>query len=193
MRLGHSRSTRRRNPSRQPRAAEIRPLVVLAPATSLLIAAALAGCGPFGDDEGTGGDGGALSAEQFAHQGDEICASAQGQVAEVQRHPPTSRRASVRFADSLIEIFDDEVARLSQLDPPEDRRDALDRYLDARREAIDMLEEGRRAAVQNDPQGYADAQAEVASGQVERAELGREAGLAGCSHPLAGSPGPGSP
>jgi hypothetical protein len=134
-----------------------------------------------------------LSAQQFTHQGDEICAAAQGQVAEVQRHPPASRRDSVRFADRLLEIFDEEVARLRQLDPPEDRSDAFDRYLAARDDAITLLEQGRQAAVENDPQGYADAQAEVASGQVERAELARQVGLTACSRPLTGSPGGGSP
>ena len=99
----------------------------------------------------------------------------------------------MRFADRLIEIFDEEVARLRALDPPEDRRDAFDRYLDAREDAIALLEQGREAAVQNDPQGYADAQAEVASGQVERAELARQSGLTACSRPLTGSPGGGSP
>jgi len=183
----------RRRPGRHPRAAEIRPRVVLAPATPLLIAAAIAGCGPFGDDGDADAGGGTLSAEQFAHQGDEICAAAQGEVADLQRRPPASRQESVRFADRLIEIFDEEVARLRELDPPEDRRDAFDRYLDARDDAIALLERGREAAVQNDPQGYADAQAEVASGQVERAELARQAGLTACSRPLTGSPGGGSP
>jgi hypothetical protein len=190
MRWGPSRS-RRRHPRRHPRAAEIRPWAVLATATSLLIAAAIAGCGPFGDDDDAdGGGGGTLTAEQFAHQGDEICASSQGQVAEVQRHPPTSRQESVRFAGSLIEIFDEEVARLRELDPPENRQIAFDRYLDAREEAIGLLERGRQAAEENDPRGYADAQAEVASGQVQRAELAREAGLTGCSRPLTGDRSP---
>jgi hypothetical protein len=150
----------------------------------------MAGCGPFGDDDDADGGGGTLTAEQFAHQGDEICASSQGQVAEVQRHPPTSRQESVRFAGSLIEIFDEEVARLTELDPPENRQIAFDRYLDAREEAIGLLERGRQAAEENDPRGYADAQAEVASGQVERAELAREAGLTGCSRPLTGDRSP---
>jgi hypothetical protein len=162
---------------------------VLAPATPLLIAAAIAGCGPFGGDDDDGADGaagGSLSEQEFVQQGDEICRAAQQQVAEIQRNPPTSRQESARFAASLIEVFEDEVSQLEGLEPPAGRQDAYDRYLDARREAIDLLEQGRRAAEENDPQGYADAQAEVAAGQVKRAELARESGLRECSAPLAG-------
>ncbi len=161
---------------------------MLAPATPLLIAAAIAGCGPFGGDDDDGADGaaGSLSEQEFVQQGDEICRTAQQQVAEVQGNPPTSRQESARFAGNLIEVFEDEVSQLEGLEPPAERRDAYDRYLDARREAIDLLEQGRQAAEENDPQGYADAQAEVAGGQVKRAELARESGLRECSAPLAG-------
>jgi hypothetical protein len=159
---------------------------MLAPATPLLAAAALAGCGPLGDDDGEG----ALSEREFTSRGEEICRSAQQRVAEVQRDPPTSRAASVRFAEDLIAIFDDEVAQLEALEPPEERRAAFDSYLAARREAIDALERGRAAAEDNDPQGYADAQAEAAEGQVQRAELAQEAGLNDCSRVAGGGPPP---
>ena len=78
-------------------------------------------------------------------------------------------------------MFEDELAELESLQALEEREQAFDDYLAARREAIDLLEEGRDAAEENDPEGYADAQAEVAAGQVERAELAREAGLSDCS------------
>jgi hypothetical protein len=150
---------------------------------SLLVAAAITGCGPFGDD---GGEDGATGEEDFVARGDEICRDAQERVAEAQRDLPTSRQESVRFAESLIDIFVQEVGELQALDPPEDEQEAFDRYLDAREEAIGLLREGLEAAEENDPQAYADAQAEVAAGQVERAELAQQAGLRECSRPLTG-------
>ena len=87
------------------------PKVLLAPATSLLIAAAIAGCGPFGD----GGDGGAgapvdaPSGEEVVQRGDEIGASAQDQVAELRREPPTNPAQSARFTQELIGISEEEV------------------------------------------------------------------------------------
>ena len=161
---------------------------MLAPATPLLAAAALAGCGPLGDD---GGGDGPLTEEELGARGDEVCRDAQERVAEVQRDPPTSRQESIRFAEGLIAIFEDEVARLEALEPPDERVEAFDRYLEARREAIELLEQGRDAAQGDDPQGYADAQAEVAAGQVERAELARAAGLSDCSRVAGGAPPPG--
>jgi hypothetical protein len=156
-----------------------------AAATSLLIAAAIAGCGPLGDDEESDG-GGALGGSEFVQRGDEICRSAQQQVAEVQRDPPGTREESARFAESLIAIFEDEVARLEALEPPEDARAAFDRYLDARTEAIGFLRDGLAAAQGNDPEGYADAQADVAAGQVKRSQLARQVGFSDCSRPLTG-------
>jgi hypothetical protein len=175
-------------PKRNPATAERRLRALLAPATPLLAAAALAGCGPFGDDD----DGGAaLTEDEFAARGGEICRAAQEQVAEVQREPPTGREDSIRFAEELIAVFEDELAELESLQSPEEREQAFDDYLTARREAIDLLEEGRNAAEENDPEGYADAQAEVAAGQVERAELAQEAGLSDCSRVAGGVPPPG--
>jgi hypothetical protein len=161
---------------------------MLAPATPLLAAAALAGCGPLGDDDA--GDA-TLTEEEFAARGDEICRAARERVADVQRDPPTSRQDSIRFAASLIEVFESEVSELEALDPPDESGEAFARYLEARREAIDALAEGREAAEANDAEGYADAQAEVASSQVERAELARQAGLSECSRVTGGGPSPG--
>jgi hypothetical protein len=153
----------------------------LAPSVSLLVATTITGCGPFGDG---GGEGGVTGEEEFASRGDEICSDAQERVAEAQRDLPTSRQESVRFAESLIDIFVQEVGELRALDPPEDQREAFDRYLDARDEAIGFLRVGLEAAERNDPEAYADAQAEAAAGQVERAELAQRAGLRECSGPL---------
>ena len=91
----------------------------------------------------------------------------------------------MRFAESLITIFEDEIAQLEALEPTDDARATFERYLAARQEAIGLLEEGLRAARENDAEGYADAQADVAAGQVKRAELARQVGFSECSRPFA--------
>ena len=151
---------------------------------SLLLAAALTGCGPFGDDDSGGGT---PSDEEFVQRGDEICRSSQEQVAELRSRPPTTPQQSARFTEELIGIFEGEVAELSALEPPEEMRGALDRYLRARREAIGILERGLAAAEREDAQGYAEAQADVAARQLERAELAGQVGFSDCSRPVAGS------
>lgn len=170
------------------------PKVLLAPATSLLIAAAIAGCGPFGE----GGDGGAgadapvdaPSGEEFVQRGDEICASAQDQVAELRREPPTNPAQSARFTQELIGISEEEVAQLEDLEAPEERQDVFERYLRAREQAIGFLHEGLEAAKSEDAAAYAEAQANVAKGQVERAELAQQVGFRECSGPLGGGAPP---
>jgi hypothetical protein len=156
---------------------------LLAPAASLLAAAALAGCGPFGDDES--------DEREFAHSGDEICREARAQFDELQRDLPTTEKQSVRFTQRLIAIFEDELAELEALEPPADRRAAYTRYLRARRRAIGYIDDGLAAAQGGNALAYADAQARVANEQVERAELAKQSGLNECSRPVAGGGGPG--
>jgi hypothetical protein len=156
---------------------------LLAPAASLLAAAALAGCGPFADDE--------PDEEDFAQRGDEICLAAQERVAELQRDLPRTPSESARFTKELLGIFEDELAQLEALEPPTDRRGAFERYLRARVRAIGYIEDGLEAAQGGNALAYADAQARVADEQVERAKLAKQSGLNECSRPVAGGGDPG--
>jgi hypothetical protein len=153
-----------------------------AAAAALLIAAALAGCGPFGGEDADGTE--PLDEQEFVQRGDAICRSAQSQVAELRREPPSTPQQSARFTEELIGVFEQELGELEALDPPPDQAAAFDRYLKAREEAIGFLEEGLAAAEREDAAAYAEAQADVAAGQVERAELARQAGFSECSRPL---------
>jgi hypothetical protein len=143
----------------------------------LLIAAALAGCGPFGGD-GEGGE------EEFASSGDEICADARAEIAELQRDLPRTAGEQARFTERLLGIFESELAELQQLQPPDDRRAAFERYLRARERAIGYVEDGLAAAKAGNALAYADAQGRVASEQVERTKLAHQAGFTECSRPL---------
>lgn len=151
-------------------------------AAALLTAAALAGCGPFGGGDADGTE--PLDEQEFVQRGDAICRSAQEQVAELRREPPATPQQSARFTEELIAVFEQEIGELEALEPPADRAAMLDRYLEAREEAIGFLEEGLAAAQRQDAAAYAEAQADVAAGQVERAELARQVGFTECSRPL---------
>ena len=151
---------------------------LLAPAASLLAAAALAGCGPFGEDE--------PDEQEFAPSGDEICREARARFAELQADLPTGEKQTVRFTQRLIVIFEDELAELEALEPPADRRATFKRYLQARRRAIGHIEDGLAAAKGGNPLAYADAQSAVAAEQVERAKLAERSGFSECSKPLTG-------
>jgi len=143
----------------------------------LLIAAALAGCGPLdGDDES--------SEDEFASSGDAICADARAQIAELQRDLPKTAGEQARFTERLLAIFESELAELEQLEPPADRGAALERYLSARERAISYVEDGLAAAKSGNALAYADAQARVADEQVERTKLAHQAGFTQCSRPL---------
>jgi hypothetical protein len=161
--------------------------VVARSAAALLTAAALAGCGPFGGEDADGTE--PLDEQEFIQRGDEICRSAQDQVAELRRDPPSTPQQSARFTEELIGVFEQEVGELEALEPPPDRAAAFDRYLEAREEAIGFLEEGLAAAEREDAEAYAEAQADVASGQVQRAELAQQVGFTECSRPLTGELG----
>jgi predicted transcriptional regulator len=145
-------------------------------AVAALCAAALAGCGPFGDDE--------LTEEEFLAQGDEICEQGREQYIALQEEPPRTASEHAELARQLIEITEGEIADLRELNAPVGSEDALEEYLDAREEGLDAIRDGLEAAEGGDADAYADAQAEVAQGQLERARLAERVGFTECSRPL---------
>ena len=83
----------------------------------------------------------------------------------------------------MIEVYEDEIAGLEALATPPDLQGAVDRCLATREETIEYLREGLAAAERGDETGYAEAQAAVAEGQVERTRLAGEVGFEVCSVP----------
>jgi hypothetical protein len=159
-------------PARRPR----RPARGVVAALTLC-AAALGGCGPLGDDE-------ELTDEQYEAEGNAICESGREQYLELQQDPPQSSAAAAELTRNLIEITEGEIEDLGDLDAPLDREDALQDYLDSREAGVRILEEGLAAAEDEDAEAYAEAQAQIARGQVDRARLAEKAGLTECSRPL---------
>jgi hypothetical protein len=160
----------------RPRALAIGALIAL---TALVV-----GCGPFGggDDEPTQGE--------FVAQGNEICRKGSEQFAELQKQPPRTPKEAADLTRKLIKITKQEISGLRGLDAPSDLQEPLDRYLKAREDGLAVLRKGETAAERQDATGYAQAQAEIAKGQVERAKLARAAGFTDCSRPLGSAPTP---
>ena len=145
----------------------------------MLGAVALAGCGPFGDDE-------ELSKAEFIAQGDEICKRGREQYLELQKDPPQSAAEAAELTRSLIEITENEIDDLRGLNAPLDSEDALEDYLDSRVAGLRVLEQGLAAAEDEDSDAYAEAQAQIARQQVDRVRLADRVGFSECSRPLTG-------
>jgi hypothetical protein len=147
-----------------------------------LAATALGGCGPFAGSE-------ELSSEEFLARGDEICKEGREKYLELQREPPQSAAEAAELTRSLIEITEDEIEDLRDLDAPAGSQDALADYLDSREAGLRVLEDGLAAAEDEDAEAYAEAQAQIARQQVDRARLAEKVGFSECSQPLTGGAG----
>ena len=146
---------------------------IRAVAAALLAGALLAiGCGD-GPEQ--------VSAEDLVAQGDEICRGGQEQFTEIQADPPANSAEAVEQTERLIQESEDELNDLRDLEPPEELRDAYDRYLEARGRALEYLRRGRDAAEAQDSKGYLEAQAGVVKRAQERQQLAQAVGFQVCS------------
>ena len=153
-----------------PRIRSSRHLLVLATTTAVV---ALAGCG--GDDTED------VSAEELISRGDELCREGQERFEQIQGETPANADEAHEQTEELVAVADAELSELREMRPPEELRDAYDRYLESRGEALDLLERGRDAAANGDAKAYAEAQTELAADQDARVELAREIGFSVCS------------
>jgi hypothetical protein len=139
----------------------------------------LAGSGPFASEEVE-----ELDRQSFLARGDEICPLAHEEFAELQREPPRTASEAADLTANLVEISEQELEEIRGLGVPQELEEQLERYLAAREEGIELLREAQEAAEEDDPEAYADAQAELREGQLERTELARAVGFSECSRPL---------
>ena len=159
-------------------------LVSLSVVAVAVAAGAIAGIGPFDGEEGE-----ELTADEVATRGDEICTEGREQFAELQRDPPQSADEAAELTRQLVEITEEEMEGLRAMNVPDGVQGALDRYLEAREQGLAILRDGLEAAEEEDAEAYADAQAEIADSQVERARLAKEVGFTECSRPLTAEAG----
>jgi hypothetical protein len=160
---------------RNPAVAVLGALALLAVIVAL---AAALGLGPFG---GGGGGGTALTKAQFTAKGDQVCKQAHDKFAALQNSPPNSAQGAADLTQNLVEISENELNQIRALDAPQQVQPALDRYLQSREQGIAELKKGLEAAQNRNARGYADAQAQIAAGQVHRLKLAREVGFSECS------------
>jgi hypothetical protein len=168
---------------RGPAVAVLGALALMAAVVAL---AAVFGLGPFGgDDSGT-----TLTKAQFTAKADQVCKEAHDKFVELQKTPPNSAQGAVALTQNLVGISEDELSRIRALDAPPEVQPALDRYLQAREQGIAELKNGLQAAQDRNARAYADAQAKIAAGQVQRLKLARAVGFTECSRvPVQGATG----
>jgi hypothetical protein len=176
-------------PPEQSRPRRVGPLALFAVAlVAVAVAvAAIAGVGPF-DGEGEGDE---LTADELIAQGDEICTEGRERFAELQEDPPKSAAEAAELTRQLIEITEGEIDDLRALNAPADLEAPLNDYLDSREAGVEILSDGLEAAENEDADAYAEAQAQIARSQVDRARLAEEVGFTECSRPLTAQSGSG--
>jgi hypothetical protein len=149
-----------------------------ATAAVLIVLAIVLDVGPFDDGE--------MSKGEFLARGDEICREAHEEFESAQARSPNTAREAADLTGDLIDISEGEVDRIRELEAPPSLQPPLDRYLAAREDGIEQLQKGLDAAQEEDAFAYADAQAEVAAGQVHRLQLAKAVGFNECSRVLFG-------
>ena len=157
---------------------------VLGSLAVIVALAAVLDLGPF-DDEDTA----SLSKGEFIAKADQVCQRAHDQFAELQRKPPNSAEGAVTLTQNLVEISENELNQIRALDAPPQVQEVLDRYLRAREQGIAVLERGLQAAEDRNARAYAQAQAEIAAGQLHRLKLARRVGFSECSVVQSGTAG----
>jgi ElaB/YqjD/DUF883 family membrane-anchored ribosome-binding protein len=136
------------------------------------VAALLAGCGEEAEQ---------VSGEELVSRGDDLCREGQESFSQIQEHPPANAKEAQSQTEELVEVATDELNALRNLRPPDELREAYDRYLEARGSALESLEAGRDAAEDQDTEAYAEAQAEITADQPQRLKLAQAVGFQVCS------------
>jgi hypothetical protein len=136
---------------------------------ALLAALALiaAGCG--GDDEGE-----ALTKEEFITQADEICAAgdeeitatADEQFGELEEEPPVEEQEAF-LTDVVAPNYEDQLAQIRELNPPEEDAEQVDELLSALEDLIAQLRDEPSAVLE-------------ATEPPEASTLAQEYGLQNC-------------
>ena len=157
--------------------------VTAAAVAAVFVAGATLDRGPFAEEE--------LSRAALIARADQVCYVAHAAYVELQSDPPRSLEEAADLTASLLEIAEDEQARIEELDAPPELEAQLEDYLAARADGIEIMERGLAAARGGDEAAYVGAQRELERTQEERFRAAREIGFAQCSRPISG-PGSGN-
>jgi hypothetical protein len=149
---------------------------IIGTAVVLFVIAIVLDLGPFADDD--------LSAAEYLAQGDEVCKQAHDDFLDIQGSSPRTADDAVAQVEALLKVAEDERDAILDLSPPESLAEAVDAYIADRKKGIDTLQEGLGAARDDDPEGYEEAQAKLASQQEARQKVAQKVGFNECSEPL---------
>ncbi len=145
-----------------------RPLAGLA---ALGAAALIAGCGGGSDS---------MSADEFREQADAICAEGDERVATIPE--PTTADQVAPSLEQALSVADDQLARLGELDPPDELQTAFDEAQDLNQQRRDLARQAvERIQNGEDPQVVLrDVSPELERLQEEARAKARELGLTIC-------------
>ena len=100
---------------------------------------------------GCGGGGGSVSPTDFQAEANHVCRDAQDQFDRIVRATPRTADQAEKQAAALVDVSDQALDNLRRIEPPDDVKDAYERYLDARAKAIGFIEDARDAAADTLP------------------------------------------
>jgi hypothetical protein len=148
----------------------MRRIVVLGVAVSALAIAA-AGCGG-------GGGGSALSKEEYSSKLDKICADLNAKNKEIGE--PDSIQGIADKGPELNDAFQDAIDKVEGLDPPDELKDAHEKFLSLGKQIHDKIDELIDEAKKNDQEGLQRVAAEIEpldteSNTIARNQLGAPA------------------
>ena len=141
-----------------------RPLAFLFLLGLLALALAAAGCG--GDGDGGGGD--RLTKAEYAAQANEICADFNAKIEDLRT--PENMEQLADFTEKAIPIFEDGIADLRELNPPEELQATVDSWLASADAALERIRRVLEAAQDGD-----EAAVGRLSQEAEAAERGSDA------------------
>lgn len=148
----------------------------LAVLATLVVAAAIAGCG---------GGSSPVTAAQLIATGDELCRAGQQSFNEIQARPPSSAADAADQTGKLVASAQKELDGLRDLQPPAELSRGYDAYLEAKQQALDLLEKGQGAAEKQDGKTYGALQKQISQGAAKRRQLAEAVGFKDCSNPVA--------
>jgi len=144
---------------------------ILTPLAIAALALGATACG--GDDK--------LSKEEFAKKAEAICKEYENKVEAVEE-PQNAQDAddAAQYLDEVTPIVEEGVAKLKDLEPPEDVKSDWDDYIESSEQGTKLLKESAEKANAKDPSGLQDLQqldAITAKGKA----AAKKVGATGCA------------
>ncbi len=148
---------------------------------SVALAVAVGACG---DDEPSGDDPKPLSRTAYVEQADAICS--RGTPPQIKQTPELEGQAPQLEKD--IEYREGVLADLEKLQPPDEIREQVDRYLSGNRDLIGALREQAAAAKEGDLNAFQRVDVDASLADATRGKASAEIGFKKCAQPVEGPP-----